>query len=66
MSKRTIPLKITIHVDINETDVEELEKTITHHIENFVDLDAWPEIERVYDCSIERQTEPDTAKRKGD
>lgn len=65
MSKRTIPLKITIHVDINEMDVEELEKTINHHIENFVDLDTWPEIERVYDCSIERQTESNTTTKEG-
>ena len=25
MSKNTIPVKITLHIDINETDVEELE-----------------------------------------
>lgn len=66
MSKNTVPLKITLHVDINEADIDELEKTINHHIESFVDLDAWPEIERVYDCSIERQTESNPAKRKGD
>lgn len=66
MSKNTVPLKIILHVDVNEMAVEELEKTITHHIENFVDLDAWPEIKRIYDCSVERQTESDPAKRKGD
>ena len=65
MSKNTIPVKITLHVDVNKTNVEELEKTITHHIENFVDIDAWPEIERVYDCSVERQTGSDPAKKKG-
>ena len=66
MSKRTTPLKITIHLDINETGIEKLERAIDHHIEYFVDLDAWPEIESVYDCSIERQTESNTTTKKGD
>lgn len=66
MSKNTVPLKITLHIDVNEMAVKELEKTINHHIENFVDLDAWPEIKRIYDCAIERQTESDSAKRKSD
>ena len=66
MPERTVPLKIIIHVDINETGIEELEKAIDHHIEYFVDLNAWPEIERVYGCSVERQTESDTTTKKGD
>lgn len=42
---------VTMIVRIKKSDVDNL-KRIEHHIEEFVDLDSWPEIDSIYDVKV--------------
>lgn len=47
--------EITMKVELkDDSELEDLKRTIDHHIERFVDLDGWQSIESIYDCSIKK------------
>jgi hypothetical protein len=43
---RTIEVKFLMEVEDNA--VEEVKKSVDHHIERLIDLENWPEIKSVY------------------
>lgn len=50
-------LKVTMYLDVpNKADVEEIKK-IEHHVDYLLNLDEYPEIESVFDVSIEEVNE---------
>jgi len=45
--------EITMKVELkDDSELEDLKKTIDHHIERLVDLDSWQSIESIYDAKI--------------
>ena len=46
-----IDCPVSMTVRIKKSDIDKLRR-IEHHIEEFVDLDSWPEIESVYDVNV--------------
>lgn len=42
---------VSMTVRIKKSDADNL-KRIEHHIEEFVDLDSWPEIDSIYDVKV--------------
>lgn len=49
---------VTMKMDVEDNAVEELKKTIDHHIEGFVDTESYPEIKSIYDARLEVYEEP--------
>ena len=45
-------VKISFKVDVDKNDVSALLR-LTHHIEELVDLDSWPEVKKIYDVRVE-------------
>ena len=53
---KTIVAKMTLNIEIDEKDFEEMKK-LEHHIENLLDLDSYPEIKSVFGVKIEKESE---------
>lgn len=48
----TKKVNVSMIIEIESKAFEDLVKSIDHHIENFVDLDGWPEIQSISDAEI--------------
>lgn len=48
-----VVVKLTMFLEVDKKDVDTL-KPLTHHIENLVDTDSWPEIKNIFDVTIEK------------
>lgn len=47
---RTIEVNFLMEVEDNA--VEEVKKSVDHHIERLIDLESWPEIKSVYHATV--------------
>lgn len=50
-------LNVTMKIAFNgtEEELEDLEKTLDHHIEGLIDVDNWPEIKDIFGVKSERE-----------
>ena len=55
--KKIINVTMKIAFNGSEYAFLELEKTLDHRIEGLIDIDNWPEIERIYGVEIEEEEE---------
>jgi len=46
-------VKVAMEIEIADVAVEELKSSFIHHVEEIIDLKAWPEIESVIVKKIE-------------
>lgn len=55
----TKKVNVSMIIEIESKAFEDLAKSIDHHIENFIDLDGWPEIQSISDVKINEINEDD-------
>ena len=55
----TKKVNVSMIIEIESKAFEDLAKSIDHHIENFIDLDSWPEIQSISDAEINEINEDD-------
>ena len=57
--KKILNVSMKIAFNGTEEDLENLEKTLKHHIEGLIDVDNWPEIENIFGVKSERKDYPE-------
>ena len=48
--------KVEFYIDVNDIDDKNGSciQLMTHHMDYFIDLDSWPEIDTIYNVKLER------------
>lgn len=46
-------VKITLHMEVDDEFVDELKQIVDHKIDSMIDYDGFPEINDIYNCSME-------------
>lgn len=41
-------IEVNFLMEVEDNAVEEVKKSVDHHIERLIDLESWPEIKNVY------------------
>lgn len=60
MIERTFEIKMKVALVGDDDEIESIVdslKRIEHHIENFVDVDGWPELDTIWDVRVEELKE---------
>lgn len=45
-------IEVNFLMEIEDNAVEEVKKSVDHHIERLIDLESWPEIKSVYHATV--------------
>ena len=52
-------VKITFTAEVEDDKVDELKKTVDHHLDHLIDVDSWPEIKNIYNAKAVLLAEED-------